>query len=76
MFENCFAFINYRKDVKKLGESWSRGIPIEVLPLAHVPVARKINAMFGGEVELRMAKSKMVIKNLCTHFISCTVFLY
>lgn len=46
--------------MKKLGQNWLRGIPIEVLPMAYVPIKKRITSLFGGEVELRMAKMKMV----------------
>jgi ribose 5-phosphate isomerase A len=54
-----FAVIaDYTKDSVFLGEKYDRGIPIEVIPLAYVPVINKIKQMFGGAVELRMAKGK------------------
>ena len=43
-----------------LGEQWKRGVPVEVIPMAHVPVARRIARCFGGEALLRMAVSKAV----------------
>ncbi|XP_077971933.1 ribose-5-phosphate isomerase-like isoform X3 [Styela clava] len=46
------------KKSDKLGDNWKRGIPIEVIPMARVPVTKSITYMFGGEVILRMAKSK------------------
>ena len=49
-----------RKDSRLLGEKWSRGIPIEVLAFAAVPVTRKIRAQLGGEPRLRMAANKAV----------------
>ena len=39
-------------------------MPIEVVPLAYVPVIRKIEKLYGGAAELRMAKMKAVSKNL------------
>ncbi|XP_014241285.1 ribose-5-phosphate isomerase [Cimex lectularius] len=50
---------DYTKNSMKLGEQYKKGIPIEVIPLAHVPVARKLEKKFGGKTELRMAKMKM-----------------
>ena len=49
-----------RKDSQLLGEKWSRGIPIEVLAFASVPVIRKIKCALGGTPVLRMATNKAV----------------
>ncbi|XP_061552111.1 ribose-5-phosphate isomerase [Phycodurus eques] len=49
---------DYRKDSKALGQQWKKGVPIEVVPMAYVPVSRKIVRLFGGEANLRMAVSK------------------
>ncbi|XP_067838020.1 ribose-5-phosphate isomerase [Heptranchias perlo] len=49
---------DYRKDSKSLGEKWKRGVPIEVIPMAYVPVTKAIVAKFGGAAQLRMAVSK------------------
>lgn len=45
------------KDSKRLGEKWKKGIPLEVVPMAHVPVMNKLKAM-GGKPVLRMAGEK------------------
>lgn len=50
----------FRKDSATLGEQYKKGIPIEVIPLAYVPVMNKIKSYFGGKVDLRMAKMKAV----------------
>ncbi|KAL6105904.1 rpia [Pungitius sinensis] len=49
---------DYRKDSEALGQQWRKGVPIEVIPMAHVPVSRTIAKRFGGEANLRMAVSK------------------
>ena len=54
-----------RKDSKLLGEKWTRGIPIEVLAFASVPVIRKIKYALGGKPILRMAANKAVRRFLC-----------
>ncbi|XP_032403598.1 ribose-5-phosphate isomerase [Xiphophorus hellerii] len=55
----CFVVIaDYRKDSRALGEQWRKGVPIEVIPMAYVPISRVIAKRFGGEVNLRMAVSK------------------
>ena len=48
---------DYRKDSHLLGEQWKKGIPLEVIPFAYVPVMKKLEAM-GGKPTLRMAKNK------------------
>ncbi|KAK2162965.1 hypothetical protein NP493_1494g00016 [Ridgeia piscesae] len=47
-----------RKDTVQLGQRWEKGVPIEVIPMAYTPVMKKIQQMFGGQIELRMAKQK------------------
>lgn len=49
-----------RKDSKALGQQWKKGVPIEVIPMAYVPVSRTVAKRFGGEANLRMAVSKAV----------------
>lgn len=49
-----------RKDSKALGQQWKKGVPVEVIPMAYVPVSRAIARRFGGEAVLRMAVSKAV----------------
>ncbi|XP_006875913.1 PREDICTED: ribose-5-phosphate isomerase [Chrysochloris asiatica] len=49
---------DFRKDSKNLGDQWHKGIPIEVIPMAYVPVSRAVAQKFGGVVELRMAVNK------------------
>ncbi|XP_065382897.1 ribose-5-phosphate isomerase isoform X1 [Macaca fascicularis] len=49
---------DFRKDSKNLGDQWHKGIPIEVIPMAYVPVSRAVSQKFGGVVELRMAVNK------------------
>ncbi|XP_028648536.1 ribose-5-phosphate isomerase [Erpetoichthys calabaricus] len=53
-----FVIADYRKESKALGEKWKKGIPIEVIPMAYVPVTRAITRQFGGTADLRMAVSK------------------
>jgi ribose 5-phosphate isomerase A len=48
---------DYRKDSKILGEQWKKGIPIEVIPGAYVPLMKKF-AQMGGKPVLRMGKNK------------------
>jgi ribose 5-phosphate isomerase A len=45
---------DYRKQSKMLGTEWKKGVPIEVLPIAYVPVMQSLEKM-GGKPVLRMA---------------------
>ncbi|KAM4808603.1 ribose-5-phosphate isomerase [Rhinophrynus dorsalis] len=49
---------DYRKASKNFGEQWKKGIPIEVIPMAYVPVTKALQSRFGGIAELRMAINK------------------
>jgi len=49
---------DYTKKSLRLGEQWCNGIPIEVAPMAHVPVKLKIEELFGGQAMLRIALKK------------------
>ncbi|KAI9906725.1 hypothetical protein PsorP6_003386 [Peronosclerospora sorghi] len=49
---------DHRKESKKLGEQWTQGVPVEVIPTAYVPLILKIEQDFGGKPVLRMARCK------------------
>jgi len=49
---------DYRKNSTKLGQNWSKGIPIEVIPLAYAVVKQFIESNLDGEVILRQAVNK------------------
>ncbi|CAK1578342.1 unnamed protein product [Parnassius mnemosyne] len=49
---------DYTKDSVKLGDRYKKGIPIEVIPMAYVPIKNKVLAMYGGEIKLRSAIAK------------------
>lgn len=49
---------DYTKNSTKLGEQYKKGIPVEVVPMAYVPIKKKIESLLGGEAILRMAKNK------------------
>ncbi|CAG9791961.1 unnamed protein product [Diatraea saccharalis] len=49
---------DYTKDSKKLGERYKKGIPIEVIPMAYVPIKNKIVSVYGGDIKLRSAVAK------------------
>ena len=59
----CFFSTIFRKDSTRLGQKYSRGIALEVIPLAYVPVMNKVRKMFGGSIECRMAKNKAVCRS-------------
>ena len=48
---------DFNKDSKVLGEKWKKGIPIEVIPGAYVPIMKKIEDMKGTPT-LRMGVNK------------------
>lgn len=56
--KELFIVADTRKDSTTLGTSWKKGIPIEVLPMAYRPVQLKIEHIFGGQANLRMASNK------------------
>uniref|UniRef100_A0A7N6BNP6 Ribose-5-phosphate isomerase n=2 Tax=Anabas testudineus TaxID=64144 RepID=A0A7N6BNP6_ANATE len=56
--KHFIVIADYRKDSKALGQQWKKGVPIEVIPMAYIPVSRTIARRFGGEASLRMAVSK------------------
>ncbi|XP_001608093.2 ribose-5-phosphate isomerase [Nasonia vitripennis] len=49
---------DYTKNSQKLGEQYKKGLPLEVVPMAYVPIRRKVEEDFGGSVKLRMAVAK------------------
>ncbi|XP_076371936.1 ribose-5-phosphate isomerase [Tachypleus tridentatus] len=55
--EDFVIIADHRKDSKHLGQNWTKGIPIEVIPMAYVPVQRRLEKL-GGIPVLRMAKAK------------------
>ncbi len=48
---------DFRKNSKHLGEKWKNGVPIEVIPMAYIPLMKKLEKM-GATPILRMAKAK------------------
>ncbi|OWF40448.1 ribose-5-phosphate isomerase-like [Mizuhopecten yessoensis] len=49
---------DYRKNSGSLGTYWTKGIPIEVIPMAYRPVQIRVAAELGGKADLRMAIRK------------------
>lgn len=48
------------KEASRLGQTWKKGVPVEVIPMATTPIRRKIETKFGGEATLRMSNDKAV----------------
>ncbi|TFG09138.1 MAG: ribose 5-phosphate isomerase A [Promethearchaeota archaeon] len=48
---------DYRKNSKNLGENWTKGVPIEIIPMARVPITKRLEKL-GGKPKLRMAQAK------------------
>uniref|UniRef100_A0A1B0FDH1 ribose-5-phosphate isomerase n=1 Tax=Glossina morsitans morsitans TaxID=37546 RepID=A0A1B0FDH1_GLOMM len=42
----------------ELGDQYKKGIPVEVTPMAYVPIKQHIQKCFGGGLKLRMAVAK------------------
>jgi len=49
---------DFRKKSERLGENWRNGIPIEVIPMAHIAIIKRLEKL-GGKPNLRKAKAKM-----------------
>lgn len=56
--KRLIVIADYTKSSQRLGEQYVKGVPIEVVPMAYEPLRRRIEAKFGGEVNLRMAVAK------------------
>uniref|UniRef100_A0A2H6NBR1 Ribose-5-phosphate isomerase n=2 Tax=Micrurus TaxID=8634 RepID=A0A2H6NBR1_9SAUR len=56
--KSFIVIADYRKKSKDFGEQWKKGIPIEVIPMAYVPITKRLTNIFGGVTELRMAVNK------------------
>ncbi len=56
--KNLIIIADFTKNSKRLGQNWTKGVPIEVIPMSHIIVKKKIEKLFGGVAELRMAKAK------------------
>jgi len=48
---------DFTKKSEFLGEHWKKGVPIEIIPLAHVPIMKRLEKL-GGTPILRMAQAK------------------
>lgn len=50
--------VDYTKKSEFLGENWKKGVPVEVIPLAYIPIMKRLEKL-GGKPILRMAQAKM-----------------
>ncbi|KAF2360489.1 Ribose 5-phosphate isomerase type A [Trinorchestia longiramus] len=58
---NQFVVIaDYRKKSVRLGQQWTKGVPVEVVGMAYRPVMAAIERVLGGKAVLRQAKAKAV----------------
>jgi ribose 5-phosphate isomerase A len=48
---------DFTKKSEFLGEHWKKGVPIEIIPLAHIPIMKRLEKL-GGTPVLRMAQAK------------------
>ncbi|XP_052899334.1 ribose-5-phosphate isomerase [Anopheles moucheti] len=56
--ERLVIIADYTKDSAKLGQQYRKGIPLEVAPMAYVPIKNRVELRFGGSLKLRMAVAK------------------
>lgn len=49
---------DYTKRSKRLGQNWTKGVPIEVIPMSFNFVKHRIEHQFGGKAGLRQGKGK------------------
>lgn len=56
--EIMVVIADYTKNSEKLGQQYKKGIPIEVVPMAYIPIKNKIESKFGGIAGVRMAVAK------------------
>uniref|UniRef100_A0A0C9QG61 ribose-5-phosphate isomerase n=2 Tax=Fopius arisanus TaxID=64838 RepID=A0A0C9QG61_9HYME len=56
--EDMIVIADYTKNSERLGQQYKKGIPIEVIPMAYVPIQRKIEDNYGGLAKIRMAIAK------------------
>lgn len=55
-----------RKASDNLGQQWSKGIPVEVIPSAYRSVYQRIEKVLGGKSELRMSGASKAVRFLKT----------
>ena len=58
-----------RKSSKNLGEQWTKGIPIEVIPGAYHAIQKRIQRTMGGKLVLRMSGASKAVMNQLLFFL-------
>lgn len=58
--DQLIIIADYTKNSERLGQQYKKGIPIEVIPMAYVPIKKKIENNYGGVAQIRMAVAKAV----------------
>ena len=48
------AYTDYRKHSKALGHTWTQGVPVEIVPLAHTKVLNDLTSLGAQNPQLRM----------------------
>ncbi|XP_060530669.1 ribose-5-phosphate isomerase [Cylas formicarius] len=56
--DELIIIADHTKNSSQLGDQYRKGIPIEVVPMAYVPVKNRLESLYGGKIELRLAKMK------------------
>ncbi|XP_034945232.1 ribose-5-phosphate isomerase [Chelonus insularis] len=56
--DELIIIADYTKNSDRLGQQYKKGIPIEVIPMAYVPIKKKIEENYGGVAKVRMAVAK------------------
>ena len=57
--KKLYIVADERKDSTRLGEKWRKGVPIEVIPMARVPVLRRLRDELGAvSAETRVGSGK------------------
>ncbi len=49
---------DWQKNSSQLGEYWVQGVPVEIIPEAHIPLVQKLEKM-GGKAKLRQGLAKI-----------------
>ncbi len=56
--KRVIAIGDWRKISNQLGENWKKGVPVEIIPEAQVPLTHRLEKM-GGKAKLREGKAKI-----------------
>lgn len=56
--DRMIIIADFTKNSQFLGEQYKKGVPIEVVPMAYVPIQALIASRYGGKLQLRLAVAK------------------